>query len=57
MRKNSESLNKSRSVFSAQQDLWGGKTLGWYFMKSLIFFSLSQKVCKNCLPNYRLALV
>lgn len=57
MLKNSECLNKSRSVFSAQQDILGGKTFGWNFMKNLIFFSLLQKVCKNYLPNYRLALV
>ena len=57
MLKNSETLHKSRSLFSAQQDTLGGKTFGCYFMKNLIFFSLLQKVCKNYLPNYRLALV
>lgn len=57
MLKNSETLRKSRAVVSAQQDTLGGKTFGCYFMKNLIFFSLLQKVCKNYLPNYRLALV
>ena len=52
--KNSESLNERRSVFLVKQDILGRKTFGCYFMKNPVF-SLLQKVCKNNLPNYRLA--